>query len=380
MATTWKEKLDLLKTFWSGYKTFQKTGVTPREAWVSLRKLYAETNGWFNDIFQFCYAINHPGRPYSSSTGSVLPGYSEKTLRQAVHHLNRDGYYIFPQRLEQKYIDALMKFALETPATLQYDNAKVIPTVQAAELSADGGESKTSDATGYYGLGSVGSEKVCFDPNNILGTNYRLPLDVVIDNPTVQTLMADPAIICTAQHYFKSQASSSTICMWWTTPFGCDKPSSALAQQYHFDMDRIKFLKFFLYLTDVGPGDGPHCFVKSSHIRKPKALQRDGRFQDDEVHPHYDSSRLLEFTAPRGTLIAEDTRGLHKAKMPTEGSRLVLEFEMTSSLFGYSYPRLTIAVKSPQLQAAIKQNPIIWSNYDISEQVASKQEKVLVRN
>jgi hypothetical protein len=39
-------------------------------------------------------------------------------------------------------------------------------------------------------------------------------------------------------------------------------------------------------------------------------------------------------TGPRGTILAEDTRGLHKGKPVAKGDRLVLEFEFSSSMFG----------------------------------------------
>src|SRR5262249_18513531 len=155
-----------------------------------------------------------------------------------------------------------------------------------------------------------------------------------------------PAVLGISQQYMKSEGIHTGPAMWWTTPYGCEKSSSALAQQYHFDMDTVKFIKYFIYLTDVGPGDGPHCFVRRSHLRRPKELLRDGRFQDEEINQSYDRSDVLEFTAPKGTIIAEDTRGLHKAKMPTDGNRLILQLEMTSCLFGPGYPKSTVYVNS----------------------------------
>ena len=59
--------------------------------------------------------------------------------------------------------------------------------------------------------------------------------------------------------------------------------SSEAAQLFHFDMDRIRFLKVFIYLTDVGTENGPHVYVRGSHRSKPPAFFRDRRFSDAEV-------------------------------------------------------------------------------------------------
>lgn len=123
--------------------------------------------------------------------------------------------------------------------------------------------------------------------------------------------------------------------MWWSTP-ALKEPSSEAAQLYHFDMDRIKFLKFFIYLTDVTPSTGPHCFVAGSHRRKPAALLRDGRFQDHELERHYAPERFVEITGPKGTVLAADTRGFHKGKPLETGSRLIFQVEFAVNMFGAS--------------------------------------------
>ena len=43
------------------------------------------------------------------------------------------------------------------------------------------------------------------------------------------------------------------------------KADSEAAQMFHFDLDRIKWLKFFIYLTDVKINSGPHVYVSGTH-------------------------------------------------------------------------------------------------------------------
>lgn len=241
-----RDILKHLKVFVRSYRVFKETFDTPLEGSLSLRWLYILTNGWFNDIFQFFYSLKHPMRPVRLPYQSLMPGYSEELVRKAVAGLRKDGIYVFEQRLPESLVDELYNYARVTPSLHQ-----------------------TAAGTGKE-LGSP------FDPDNIVATNYRIPERLVVNNPAAQRLLADPVIVRVAQEYLGSQIRFSNQHMWWTTPKDCDKPASHLAQLFHFDMDRIKFMKFFVYLTDVDSNSGPHCAVKGSCARKPKCASRTG--------------------------------------------------------------------------------------------------------
>ena len=44
------------------------------------------------------------------------------------------------------------------------------------------------------------------------------------------------------------------------------------AQEFHFDVDAFKFLKIFIYLSDVDSSSGAHQFYKSSHLAFPSTF------------------------------------------------------------------------------------------------------------
>jgi hypothetical protein len=111
-------------------------------------------------------------------------------------------------------------------------------------------------------------------------------------------------------------------------------------------MDRLKFLKFFIYLSDVTSKNSPHCYVRGSCFRKPAALLRDGRIADEEIARHFPAQDLIEVTAPRGSIFAVDTRGFHKGKAVEEGERLLLQLEFTNSLFGQNYGTMPVAAEA----------------------------------
>lgn len=343
----WRQIWSQLKEFWAGYQIFKRTGQTPVESYYAMRRLYVHTNGWFNDTFQFIYGLANPYKPVKSLEASLFKRFTWHHVKAAVQGLRRDGYYVFPQRIDSEHIDALMQHSLTTPANLQI--------------------------RGKY----IENTNTRFNPNELVASIYRFPEKGVVNIPAVQNLMADPVLISIAQQYMKSQVVYVNTGLSWITPYGGLQPASDLAQHYHFDMDRIKFMKFFLYLTDVDPLSGPHCYVRGSCQRKPRPLLEDRRFQDAELKGFYRDDDLKELTAPRGTLLAVDTRGFHKAKVPTAGNRLMLQLEIASCLFGQNYPRAPIELKEQKAVASLKENPYLWSNYELSSKTLQSREKVL---
>jgi hypothetical protein len=189
----------------------------------------------------------------------------------------------------------------------------------------------------------------------------------VIASPDVQDLVCDFSVLSVAQAYLRARPVADVLAFWWSTAFN-SAPSSAAAQYFHFDLDRVKWLKFFIYLTDVGPDGGPHTFVAGSHRTEgiPENLLRHGyvRLSDRDVHAEYPPSALIEFNAPRGTILVEDSRGLHKGKRVVRGDRLMLQVQFSNSLFGATYPRCRLpAVIEPPLRSAVAAYPPIFSAF-----------------
>jgi len=75
--------------------------------------------------------------------------------------------------------------------------------------------------------------------------------------------------------------------------------------------------------------------------------------------------------------MAVDGRGFHKAKMPTQGNRLILLVSMASSLFGQDYGRTQLQVKDSALSEAVKRDAKLCSAYDLSYELSEATKKVL---
>jgi hypothetical protein len=188
-------------------------------------------------------------------------------------------------------------------------------------------------------------------------------MEAILQDEAVQRVAGDSGLLAIAQAYFRAKAVQDLVAMWWSFPG--TQASSAAAQLYHFDMERIKFLKFFVYLSDVGPDNGPHCFIRGSHRRLPPALREHRRFVDEEVFQHYARTDEVRIQGPSGTLCAVDTRGLHKGAPLTAGYRLMFQVEFAINMFGgWFYPSVPLGdAATPHFRKMMALYPESFENY-----------------
>ncbi len=136
-------------------------------------------------------------------------------------------------------------------------------------------------------------------------------------------LANSPKIIALVSAYLGCKPMIVTMLSWWTKASGV--PSDEFYDdRFHRDVDDYRFIKLFVYLTDVNPKNGAHCFVRGSH-ESPKCTQR-RTFSDQEVSDHFGRDDQLVITGKSGDGFLEDTWGLHRSMPAIEGERLVLHF------------------------------------------------------
>lgn len=153
--------------------------------------------------------------------------------------------------------------------------------------------------------------------------------------PTIKELSTDPTLWAIAQSYLGTVPQYLGTSMWWSFPGErTTNEQNHFAQQFHFDLDDYKFLKFFFYINDVAANAGPHVFVRGSHKRKQLNWRiKLRRHSDEEIHMFYGEENILILTGHAGTGFAEDTYGIHKGTSPTTTPRLILQLQF--GLFDY---------------------------------------------
>src|SRR6267142_56298 len=203
-------------------------GRTPDAAYQSLISLFCRTGGQSSDRLSQLIALANP--PYKLPDARGVAGdFDAGALKAITEDLDAHGYHVFEHRLPSDLCDSLLKFASTNPCSVRAS-------------SGAGGSSKSLMVESY-------------DPGKLLGHRYEFSGHDIINNADVQRLMGDHSFVAVAQSYLRSKPVLDVMGMWWHTAFG-EEPDAEAAQFYHFDMDRIKWLKFFIYLTDVGPENG----------------------------------------------------------------------------------------------------------------------------
>ena len=212
---------------------------------------------------------------------------------------------------------------------------------------------------------------ILFDPSDPKAIRYDYSPSTVLACTDVQKVLSDKRVLAIAQNYLGGEPILDFVAMWWHTK--SLSPDSNAAQLFHFDMDRLRWIKFFFYVTDVGIDNGPHVYVPSSHHDNalPFSLRKRGyvRHSDKDVARHFPESNWKFFTGEAGTMIAEDTRGLHKGAHVLRGNRLLFQFQFTSALYGKSEEpdnmALNSSVLTKELRHAIGEFPHIFQKIKI---------------
>lgn len=165
---------------------------------------------------------------------------------------------------------------------------------------------------------------------------YDVSPQRILENHYARELLLDVEILKLVQDYLGSVPIIDIVTAWYSFPVG--RSSSEAATQFHFDLDRSKWLKVFYFLSDVDEESGPHVFIQGSHRDNgiPKEFLREGytRFSDELVESRFSRDDWSVITAPAGTILIEDTRGLHKGLPVVSGHRAVLQFQYSVDLFG----------------------------------------------
>jgi len=223
-------------------------------------------------------------------------------ISKAVSGIQRDGFYVFDRVVDKSLTDEIRRFAEQAPCIARgADSAPVTYP-------------RSSPAVGRYDFAE----------------------EISLQCAEVQEFVTDPAMARIAQCYLGQPVLMDEVALWWTTARRAED-ANINAQLFHQDRDRLSFLKFFIYLTDVTPETGPHVYLRGSHRKIPRQLRGDGRKTDDAVRQSGLWGNVVELTGPAGTIMAVDTIGLHKGKTPLTGDRLALENEFSTSLFGMDY-------------------------------------------
>lgn len=311
-----------------GWRHYQESGTTPALAFRAMRASFLVPEGSFSRLekrsseeYPLLTFGASPSGLVASAHGEVLDG------------LARDGYVVLPSLLSASDCDDIERVARAATCTL-------------------------------LGSGPGAPTQARFDEAAPLARRYEVPEADLLACSAVQALLGDESLLRLAQEYLGASPVHDLVAGWWSAP-GAGSASQA-AQLFHFDLDRPRFLKLFVYLSDVVPETGPHAYVRGTHRELPTEFRSDRRYSDQEVGRHF-KDELSRIFGPRGTVFLADTRGLHKGEPVISGHRLMFQLELASSLFGGTYTQPALHGPAPALVEAMQRFPSAYRRFTVAE-------------
>jgi hypothetical protein len=162
------------------------------------------------------------------------------------------------------------------------------------------------------------------------------PLSTVLECPELLALVNAPPVLRLAEAYLGCKPTLSSLGVRWSFP---GRGEAARYQAFHRDVDDWRFLKLFIYLSDVEQDCGPHIYVRGSHRRRFGFSARS--YGLEEIAARFGADSLRTVTGPAGSVFIADTLGVHCGAPPTGRSRLMLQAQYSIlPVFAFAYAPL----------------------------------------
>ena len=227
-------------------------------------------------------------------------------LAQRVNRLHpADKHFGFDPQPIRNILDALQRsgsICLE-PLLSQTQIAEMVSFLQNRNLSANGRFFRADQAPADLSLATY-------------------PLGDVVSCPHVLSLINNGTVLGIASAYLGCCPTISSIYLQWSFP---ERDQAADVQCFHRDPDDWRFLKLFMYLTEVDEESGPHEFVIGSHRSSGRIFSKP--YSEEEVERAYGRDHIIKITGPKGTTFIEDTWGIHRGRVPVARPRLLLQVQ-----------------------------------------------------
>ncbi len=236
-------------------------------------QLFCQTGGKSNDALSSLLAWTNKSYTFPDSHG-VLGRFARTDVASIGSELRERGYHVFDQRLPASLCDQLLEFAL---------------------TSAMHPRGKDDEAESQR-------EIPVYPREHTDAVRYDFSESTLVNNALVLRVDGGQIDHFVAQEYLGSRPIVDVVAMWWNA--ASSRPDKQAAQYWHFDMDRIKWLKFFHLPDRRGTQQRPsliHQRFASSRWHADHLLAKGySRLTDEEVSQCYGTDKYVEFTAPRG--------------------------------------------------------------------------------
>jgi len=182
--------------------------------------------------------------------------------------------------------------------------------------------------------------------------------------PYIFDVVNDPYLVETLSTFFGCPYKLDYISAWWSFKNSSTEPRER-TQYFHRDLDNFNFVKLFLYLTDVDDLSGPHQYIKFSHKKKIEKIISTKVVDFKRIKENVDNKDIYTFKGKAGSLLLENTFGLHRAKAPKNNDRLMMVMTFSLVKTPYSPKKPFLKFESIKSQTS-KYNKFINKNYIVN--------------
>lgn len=161
----------------------------------------------------------------------------------------------------------------------------------------------------------------------------------IVRAPHAMALFNHPRLLQLAEAYLGCKPTLDNVGCWWS--YGSRTVAKG-TQKFHRDFDSIGGFKVFFYLTDVSAEQGPHEYVRGSHVCQ--TLDTGASIAEEMLWQHYDPQNTLVITGQAGTSFMADTFGIHRGQLPSAGVRLMLSAQYNVNVSPHG-PRQPLAAE-----------------------------------
>ncbi len=181
-------------------------------------------------------------------------------------------------------------------------------------------------------------------PDNIPTGSFvaHVAEDVLPRIPHLLNIANRPDVLDVVARILGAKPTISCLQSSWSVP--SHHENARQAEKFYRDVDDWRFVKLFIFLTEIDEEAGPHVVVKGSH--KLNMLTEIRRYGDEEVGQVFGVDQQVRLTGPAGSCFLEDAYGLHREFPPVSKPRLTLQvfYSLRPVIYGPIEPIGTLGV------------------------------------
>jgi len=291
----------------------RRYGRIPEQTHLKLVSMFCRSSGEIQEIIHNFRLDTVSNICKSIELKSALFTLNPDDFTSIIHKLSVDGYAALPFRLPRNFCSQILEFS------------------QSCDYSCI---LKNSDSISRYSISNLSLLR--------RGTiSAHMGEQSILRNPIVFEVVNDPVIVGIARFYLRTAIQLRHVSLWHSFPSFNSEPESELAQLFHFDLDEFRWLKLFIFLTDIDSSNGPHVYIPGTHrtcSKAPDLLRRGySRITDEDMEKYHPRSTWHEILGQAGTMVFADTRCWHKGMPVINGVRTMLQPEYAPSSFSKQF-------------------------------------------